>query len=248
VGVLRPRFLVATKSARFYKKLILNYRRASKPNCLARRYYASMSLTPDIFRQVASDPAAWKEKAMTLRDAAQSLWDSFNLFLLTDSGDQRTAEEKLRVLRRFSERINISQLLYGLATEAALKARVIHADPTHIEFREKRDNEGNIVDVRIMKIGVELGKDGHDLVKLADVAGVLNPLDTGLFLAESDFIATREILAHLTDCVRWSGRYPAPKTLIDVYVKPDSIPRQALGLHLRDWLDPFLDAVLSVIA
>ncbi|HEV8603931.1 MAG TPA: hypothetical protein VGQ99_01115 [Tepidisphaeraceae bacterium] len=203
-----------------------------------------MRLTPDMFREAASDPVAWRAKAVTLRGAAQSLWESFDSFFRDDPGHLRSKDEQATILYRYSDRIHTSQLLYGLATETALKGHIIQADPASIEFREKKDGDGNVVDLQILKIGVELGKDGHDLLKLGEAAGVLDPGNATLFLVESDLTATREILAYLTDCVRWSGRYPAPKKLSERYLPTASIPSRVLGLYMRDWLDPFLDALL----
>jgi len=202
-------------------------------------------ISPEMFRATASNPVAWRQKAITLREAAESLWDSFNSLFLKGDGHLLAKDKQSEVLDRFAERIHTSQLLYGLATETALKARIIALDATKIELRERKDENGKVIDLQIHKIGVELGKDGHDLVKLADAAGVLNPTNTALFPVESDFTTTRAILEHLTDCVRWSGRYPAPKKLSEIYIRDSSVPGRALGLYLRDWLDPFLDALLD---
>lgn len=134
-------------------------------------------------------------------------------------------------------------MLYGLAIETALKARIIELDSNAIDFREKRDGEGNVVDLQIVKIGAELGKDGHDLVKLATVAGLGDGGAT--FSLQTDRNTIREILAYLTDCVRWSGRYPVPKRLSERFLPTAPVPTRAFGLYMRDWLDPFLESLLG---
>lgn len=156
-------------------------------------------INPDIFKELAADASAWRTKATTLRSAAQSLWDSFNEFLAADPGHLKSKDEQSAILYRYAERLHTSQLLYGLATETALKARIIENDPKGIEFREKKDGQGNIVDLQILRIGVELGKDGHDLVKLAQAAGVADGGSASL--VESDRIVMNEILAYLTDLI-----------------------------------------------
>lgn len=178
----------------------------------------------------------------TLRSAAQSLWDSFNEFFAADPGHLKSKDQQSAILYRYAERLHTSQLLYGLATETALKARIIENDPKGIGLREKKDGQGNIVDLQILKIGVELGKDGHDLVKLAQAAGVAD--GGAASLVESDRIALNEMLAYLTDCVRWSGRYPLPKKLSERYLPTAPIPSRIVGLYMRDYLDPFLNMLL----
>jgi hypothetical protein len=99
--------------------------------------------------------------------------------------------------------------------------------------------------MRLGKIGVDLGKDGHDLLKLASVAGLIGDGPDVVFTVGSDCDAIREILAYLTDCVRWSGRYPAPRKMSEQYSPVTAIPSRALEHYMRDWLDPFLDALLG---
>lgn len=67
---------------------------------------------------------------------------------------------------------------------------------------------------------------------------------SSVFSIESDQTAINEILAYLTDCVRWSGRYPVPKKMSERYMPGTPIPSRILGHYMRDWLDPFLDSIL----
>lgn len=203
-------------------------------------------MTPEELRefcQVASDPCAWKAKALVMRDAAQTIWDSY-LGLFEDAKPKDKGQQ-MAVLRTWFERMHIAQLLYGLVVETGLKARIIADEPDSIEFREKKNGNGEVIDISITKIGVELGADGHDLIKLASVAGMLGEVDGELYKCESDRVAMREILAYLTDCVRWSSRYPAPKKFSERYLPGASIPDRILGHYMRDYLDPFLSKLLS---
>jgi hypothetical protein len=198
----------------------------------------------DSFRDITSDPAAWRTKASTLRSAAEALWDT-SLGLITGGSPLVTPEERDRAVQLFAERLHTSQLLYGLVVETALKARIIELDPANARFVEKRDGHGAVIDVRIQRIGADLGGDGHDLVKLAEIAGVAGAqASSSIFSIESDRVAIHEILAFLSDCVRWSGRYPAPRNANGYYRPDHKIPARILGHYMRDWLDPFLDALL----
>jgi len=202
-------------------------------------------MSPQVFKEIASDPTAWRQKARVLRDCAEALWDSYVILFSGVAEQPKDCDRRRAVVDQWIERLFTAQFLYGLVVETALKARLIECDPASVQFREVKDAAGNILDVRITKIGVELGTDGHDLVKLAQVAGVIDGDQSGIFSIESDRTAIREILAYLTDCVRWSGRYPAPKRMSEQYTPSTSIPSAVLGLHMREWLDPFLDALLA---
>ena len=140
--------------------------------------------TQEMFRDAARDVTAWRAKAVALRAAATALWDSFMDFF---HSELTASETKIATaIQQGSARIHTSQLLYGLATETALKARIIESDPESIEFVEIKAADGSIMDVSIKKIGVSLGADGHDLIKLAEVAQILNPSNTNLFAVISD--------------------------------------------------------------
>jgi hypothetical protein len=197
------------------------------------------AMRPETFRTITTDPEAWRTKARTVRTAAETLWGSALGFF---SGMSDNREQAIDL---FVERLHTAQFLYGLAVETALKARIIERDPANVRFVEKMDAQGVVVEVRLQRIGADLGPDGHDLVKLAEVAGVLGPsASTPVFAVKSDQTAIKEILAFLTDCVRWSGRYPAPKSS-NTYYRPESkIPSRILGAYMRDWLDQLLDALL----
>lgn len=197
----------------------------------------------DAFRAAASDPEAWRQKARLVRRSADALWNSYtDLFTKIEPGDRERAQE---MLGSWLERMNTAQFLYGLAVETALKAKLIALDAANISFAEVRDGRGQVIDLRISKIGVDLGADGHDLRRLAEAAGVGPGCPGCVFAIESDRTAITEILAYLTDCVRWSGRYPAPKRMSEGYKPSNPIPARVLGHYMRDWLDPFLDELLA---
>lgn len=198
------------------------------------------------FREIASDPSLWRTKAIALRSAADDLWDSSLEVLKDHVVDRSNTDVVNEGFRQLAERLHISQLLYGHATEAALKARILENDPNSIEFREHLDGDGNIVNVSIKRIGVSLGIDGHDLNQLAEVAGVAGEAAAEGSAKECNRRAIHEILAFLTYTVRWSGRYPAPKKANGYYQPRNKVPKVATSHYMRDWLDPFLDVLLRV--
>jgi hypothetical protein len=200
----------------------------------------------DAFREITLNPVAWRAKALTLRSAADWLWESLPAFFATNPGALGDSEIADTVARRFVERLHTAQLLYGLATETALKGRIISLDPAAVEFTEKQNGDGVLVDLKLKRIGTGLQGDGHDLVALAKAAGLIGDGANAVFSVESDRTTIAEILAFLTECVRWSGRYPAPKTVAGYYQPMGAIPSRVLGLYMRDWLDRFLDVALDI--
>ncbi len=202
----------------------------------------------DDFRQTATDPTAWRSHASVLRSAADSLWDVAIENLLCDSMHLKDPLLREELCRRFADQLHTAQFLYGLAVEAGLKAQIIEMDSTKVEFSEKRDGHGVVVDLRIRRIGVDLSIEGHDLNRLAEVVGVYDGRIGKVCTTHSDQLALQEILAFLTTCVRWSGRYPAPKSTAEYYKPKHQVPRVALSHYMRDWLDPLLDALLAVRA
>lgn len=198
----------------------------------------------DDFRQTVIDPAAWRSHASVLRSAADSLWDLAIENLLSSPKQLKDPLLREEVCRRFADQLHTAQFMYGLAVEAGLKAQVIEMDPTKVEFCEKRDGHGVVVDLRVRRIGVDLSIEGHDLNRLAEVVGVFDGRIGKVCTTNSDQQTLQEILAFLTKCVRWSGRYPAPKSTAEYYNPKHQVPRVALSHYMRDWLDPLLDALL----
>lgn len=195
----------------------------------------------DLLR-AAKEPAAWLAKSLDLRRSANALWDAFFRATLehartynkvTQSGDDAKWNEALGYL-------DVAKMLYGLAVETALKAHLLEANPASAEFQLRVDGSGKVVDAQLKQLGVPLGQ-GHDLVLLAEKAGVFTNGDKAIFPVQSDLVVLRDLLKHLTESIVWSGRYPAPTRSGSPFVPSPDVPMVAFQHYLRDWLDPLLD-------
>jgi hypothetical protein len=190
------------------------------------------------FLELATDKDAWLQKSRDLRGAADDLWSVF---------EERTAAWALAYKRKEPDnaiwehafaRLTTSKMLYGLALETAFKARILSDRPGDIVFRMAIDGSRKLHLVEMKQFGVSMGS-GHDLVRLAEIAGAFEP--KVVFEHQSDFKALRAILEELGDLVVWEGRYPVPlRSGEERKVSPD-IPSRILGHYMRDWTDRVLD-------
>jgi len=192
--------------------------------------------------RTATDPLAWLVKSVSLRRSANVLWEAFFRAMLehartydkdTGTGDKAKWQEAL-------EYLSVAKMLYGLAVETALKAHLLRENPSETEFQLRADGSGKVMEAQLKQLGVAIGQ-GHDLVLLAEKAGAFARGEKAVFSTEADFEALRDILKHLTDSIKWSGRYPVPTRSGSPFVPSPGVPVVAFQHYLRDWLDPFLD-------
>lgn len=185
------------------------------------------------FRATAKDPGPWRAKALELRNAADALWSSFVRELHPGGGGHLPEEARRDVICRYMERVYVSHFLYGFSLECALKYRLVKANPESVALKTR--HEGGL---EMVSIGtVQLGKDGHNLVKLAKAVDNL----AGSAQRLCDSSVHGEILDYLSECIQWQGRYPVPRRVEPVQPTRRESPPQVFGLHLRDWIDPMLD-------
>jgi hypothetical protein len=131
-------------------------------------------------------------------------------------------------------------MLYGLSAESAFKAAILRTRPTDVEFRMVADGTGKIQSAELKQLGLSMGS-GHDLVRLAEKAGVFRRGEGEIFPADSDYVAIRSILVELGEIVVWSGRYPVPMRSGPSWQPSPGVPLVAYAHFLRDWLDVVLD-------
>lgn len=200
----------------------------------------------ETFLKTAIRPEQWFQKSRSLRRSADRLWDCFlsawmeyakTFDRAKQTGDEAKFGEAFEYLR-------VAQMLYGLALETAFKARILREAPGAIEFDMSADGTGAVQSVTIKQFGVPI-KEGHDLVALADKAGIFRRGDGALFAEESDFAAFRDILLHLREAVLWEARYPVPTRSDAVRRAPEDAPARILGHYIRDWIDPALDKLVG---
>lgn len=120
---------------------------------------------------------------------------------------------------------------YGIGLENGLKGVIIKTKPELINFEISGD------DVMLHNIGGKAGK-SHDLYSLANCAGVL---DRSLHLFKTDFDKklVKNVLQSLTDMIRWTARYPIPKTLSKMFQIEENVPIVCVyGFHILDVIEP----------
>lgn len=191
-------------------------------------------MTPEQFLKRASAPAQWLNKARALRRSADVVWEEFNnrLFSAKDAGTGKFSPEKTE------SAIDIhfnSLLLYSLSAECALKGLIIKNDPSSVLFKTTMNGSGELIDAEITKLG-STSFDTHNLERLAEIVGMLKP---------GDRPELRELLAFCTHCIQWLGRYPTPLDSESDFIPRGKIPGAAFGHYFRDFMDPFLDEVMS---
>ena len=200
------------------------------------------------FLKAATDPDGWLRMSVTLRASANALWDCF--FRATLQYAKSCAGERVGDVAKWDEAVGyltVAKMLYGLALETVLKAYLLRHTPEEIEFRLSADGLNNLTSAEIRQFGVPMGE-GHNLLRLAEKAGVFMSDEGAVFPIESDRIAVREILKHLGECVMWRSRYPIPKKTGEEHMPSPDVPAKVLGHYIRDWLDPLLDHLQSNIS
>jgi hypothetical protein len=191
--------------------------------------------------QLAKDDRAWLRKSRELRRSADVLWDAFlagtvewGAHHLDDAPRADDAWE------RATGHLISAQMLYGLALETAFKAAILRNTPSGITIETTIDGSGKVLSAKVAQWGVPTGA-GHDLLRLAEKAGVFARGKGEIFGVQSDYEAVRAILEQLGDIVVWIGRYPFPLRSGQSRKMSPDVPASTFGHYLRDWTDRLLD-------
>ncbi len=172
----------------------------------------------------ATNPEAWRTRALSLRESADAVWGLF--------GEKFTHAE-------FSEAYPIcltSQFLYGLSAECLLKGLIIKQSPESITISTTMNGQGDITSAEIKKMG-ENSRDMHNLEKLAESAGLFK---------DKNNPTIRELLAYVSHCIRWRGRYPTPLSAESDFTPRGQLHYKEFGHYFRDIMDPFLDSLIEM--
>jgi hypothetical protein len=195
------------------------------------------------FLQKSKDPVEWRKHSRALRRSALALWGEFEETLLTairlgaDNGTEPDLDEANEIFAS-------TKLLYGLALETALKAWIIEKSPESIEIKVTMNGRGEAIHAELKSLGVSTTQ-GHNLLALADAAGIFAKDFSEVVKTDSDRNALRNIFRHLGEIVVWRGRYPVPLATFEPLALDPSVPAVAIEHYLRDWLDPVLDKLLA---
>ena len=126
------------------------------------------------FLNAATEPKGWFMQSVALRKSGMALWDQFKATFARPRPVDAEASDAM--LTEAFNHLRISQLLYALAVETALKGVIIRDQPSEIEFSVTMDGKQDIVNVQLKRLGAKLG-DGHNLEKLAEIANFVKPND-----------------------------------------------------------------------
>jgi len=195
------------------------------------------------FIERSKDVEAWRKHARALRRSAQILWQEFERSLLfaVQAGSSKGTEPNLD---EALETFETTKLLYGLALETALKAWIIEHKPSEIEIKVTMDGNGEAKQAELKNIGVPSSQ-GHNLLALAEVAGLFTSTFASTLITDSDRDTMRSICRDLGEVVVWRGRYPVPLASFAPLKLNPNVTKKALAHYLRDWLDPVLDTLLK---
>ena len=97
------------------------------------------------------------------------------------------------------------------------------------------DGNGELIDAEIKKMGDNV-RDTHNLEKLAEASGLFK---------EKDNKTIRELLAYVSYCIKWRGRYPTPLQAQADFTPRGKLHYKELGHFFRDIMDPFLDSLIK---
>lgn len=189
------------------------------------------------------DAEAWRKQSRALRRSAAALWNSFSDSIISEVRDS-IAEGRALNLDMAAGYLETCKLLFGLTLETALKALIIEHQPEKIEVRSNIDGSGNIVSAELRTIGLATSQ-SHNLLTLAEVAGLFDGTIPDVFNSDFDKQAFRDICRNLGEAVSWRGRYPVPLTSFEPLTYNPKVPTLALGHYLLDFLDPVLDRLLG---
>lgn len=195
------------------------------------------------FIDTSSDPAAWRKHSSALRRSAELLWDGFVSTLLECAIN---AKENVKEANFDAavEAFEITKLLYGLTLETALKGWIVEHFPDKMEIRVVLNGRGEAMQAELRTLGVPTSS-GHNLLALAEAAGLFGKQFQTVLNTEEDRSAIRNICRDLAEVVTWRGRYPVPLASFNPVTLDPKVPHLALAHYIRDWLDPVLDALLT---
>ena len=188
------------------------------------------------------DPAQWRRHARNLKDSGEFLWIRYQTMLAAEA---RRAKESATDLdfERVIDALETAKLVYGLALETALKARIVEKYPEKVEIRVVLDGAGEPKQAELRTIGVP-SSSGHNLLMLAEAAGIFDAEFQDLLPVTLEQGVLKNICRDLSDVVQWRGRYPVPLSSGGALQLDPSFPSKTLHTHLLDWLNPLLDALL----
>lgn len=199
-------------------------------------------MNPATLLEIAKDHQMWLRKSADLRTSAAALWEAYRSEAKRWAQLQGlSSDEANAVWTRAMAHLTAAKLLYGFALETAFKAVILRDRPDEVEFTVRADGTGLVLEAALERIGVRTKQSGHDLVKLAESAGLLDSGTTAVFPDTGDLLKARAILTDLGAFTVWIGRYPTPSRVNDQGGSLPQLASEAMGDEMRRWTEPLLD-------
>lgn len=193
----------------------------------------------------AKNPAQWRKHARSLRRSADALWERSCQSSVVSALEARSTSEMLN-LDVPIEYMGVARLLYGLSLETALKGWIVEKNPSAIEIKVTINGAGEALHAELKNFGVPSSQ-GHNLLALAEAAGLFTSRFHHVLKTECDRDVMRNVCRDLGETVVWRGRYPVPLASSEPIKLNPNVPGRALAHYLRDWLDPVLNELLQEV-
>ena len=192
--------------------------------------------------EIAEDHRMWLRKSADLRTSAAALWEAYH----SERGrwaqlQGQNVDEATAAWARAMAHLTAAKLLYGFALETAFKAIILRDRPDEVEFTVRVDGTGEVQEAALERMGVRMKQSGHDLVKLAESAGLLESGTNAVFPDAADVVKARDIPSDLGAFTVWMGRYPTPTRVNDQSGTAPALASEAMGDEMRRWTEPLLD-------
>ncbi|GAB3535548.1 hypothetical protein [Photobacterium alginatilyticum] len=190
------------------------------------------------FLSTARDCSLWLHKANALFTSGECLYKQSGELLIELGEVADTHDGHNDRLQCSLDLMMSAKLLYGYALETLLKGILLQIKPERVEFDIKADGIGNVLEAKITQIGVPMSK-GHDLGVLAKEVGLLERL--------SDPKQAKQTLQHLTECVQWRSRYPAPQDSKKNRALTSQQMTDYMLFKFRDFYMPIYNEALNIL-
>lgn len=193
----------------------------------------------DTFIAQATSVDAWLAKSRDLKVSGDTLWAIAweRVTALLEAQRRLTPAEQADVQTAFAN-LTAAKLLYGLAFETAFKAVILRERAEMVEFHLTADGHGRVQYAELRHFGVSMSA-GHDLVKLAEVAGLFGRDERVTFETPDDRDEARKVLESLGDAVVWEARYPVPKHS-ERWARAELRGSYDWDVRLKLWVDQLL--------
>src|SRR5262245_58107924 len=126
-------------------------------------------------RDALHSPSAWIARSVALFQSAERVWSAAKDSGYLPGSNNPRPDSPLDIVQMFGY-YKVAMMLYGMAVETALKAILIRDKSKHIIVQLETDGGGEVQKVSLKNVGDSSG--GHDLVQLAENAGIISKNDS----------------------------------------------------------------------